>query len=310
MDIFNPNHYIPHIFSLEKPNGAIAINYKNLINSRKKIFKSIKNISLVSYNEEHLNIQKEESGNKKMVIVLSEAKNLTHYVNNGILIIENISIDKSNTFQNFYISGKCEIYVLTHNLVDQLSYITMNIHLDKDCELKVFAINNENMQKSKYNFNYYLGENSNLQANTLSVIEENQYQDDSIQVTHSFKSRSEINYRSLTKGITVSQINSIIPKNVAQSSTAQNIKHTMLIDKAKIFSKPNLEISNSNVSASHGNSIGTIDDEQFFYLQQRGVKEKRAIILLIESEVNNFLFKTSIPDELNAYNKPNNRKII
>ncbi len=66
-------------------------------------------------------------------------------------------------------------------------------------------------------------------------------------------------------------------------------------------SKPNLEISNSDVLASHGNSIGSFDSENIFYLEQRGLTKENAIQILLESEVENFLAKTSIPDELRKY---------
>ncbi len=40
--------------------------------------------------------------------------------------------------------------------------------------------------------------------------------------------------------------------------------------------KPELQIYNDDVKASHGATIGQIDDEQLFYLMSRGYSQKQA----------------------------------
>lgn len=299
MDIFNPNHYIPRIFLAEKPNSPILIDEKLFLLSRKDIFKTIDNIEIFNTKDDYQLTKTYKE--KNMFIVSSEIKHIVHYIDNGILILENISLNRSNSVQHIHVTGDCELYILTHNLSNQLSHMLMHISLEKGANLKVFSINSEKKQKSKYSTNYSLSNESQLNCNTLSIIQEEQYQDDSIQVIHGVNSSSKINYRSLTKGFTVSQVNSIIPEKATHSATEQHLKHTMLTDKAKIFSKPNLEISNSDVTASHGNSIGAIEKEHLFYLEQRGITENNAILLLLKSEINNFISQTSLEEELRTY---------
>jgi hypothetical protein len=49
-------------------------------------------------------------------------------------------------------------------------------------------------------------------------------------------------------------------------------------DKSKIKARPEMFISNSNVIATHGNAIGTISDEQTFYLALRGISNYKQLI--------------------------------
>lgn len=298
MDIFNPNHYVPRTFLEENANPPFIIDEENLLFFRKNIFPDF-DIKII--NSYHPVEPQNTTFDNSMYLLTSNNQHVIHYINNGKLILENISLTKSKLLRHIHVSGNCELYVLTNNFSEQLSYISMNVFLEEGAHLKVYTLNMHNLQKVKYAFTYYLNAQAKLEVETLSSIAPNQYQDDSIQVIHASGSESQINYRSLTQGFTVSQVNSIIPKNASKASTSQHLKHTMLSDKAKIFSKPNLEISNSDVLASHGNSIGAFDSENIFYLEQRGLTKENAIQILLESEVEDFLIKTSIPEQLRKY---------
>lgn len=50
--------------------------------------------------------------------------------------------------------------------------------------------------------------------------------------------------------------------------------------KARIFSKPQLEIYNDDVKCSHGCAIGQLDPMQIFYMRTRGLSEETARLLL------------------------------
>lgn len=50
--------------------------------------------------------------------------------------------------------------------------------------------------------------------------------------------------------------------------------------KARMFSKPQLEIYNDDVKCSHGTAIGQLDELQLFYMRTRGIDESTARLLL------------------------------
>ena len=48
-------------------------------------------------------------------------------------------------------------------------------------------------------------------------------------------------------------------------------RNLLLNDKAKVYTRPQLEIFADDVKCTHGATIGRIDDEARFYLQARGI---------------------------------------
>lgn len=58
--------------------------------------------------------------------------------------------------------------------------------------------------------------------------------------------------------------------------------HTLLLsENSKTISSPNLRIYNNDVKASHGASIGSVNNEKLYYLQSRGFDKKDAIDILV-----------------------------
>ena len=69
----------------------------------------------------------------------------------------------------------------------------------------------------------------------------------------------------------------------AQESHTYLQTHSMLLSpKAKGDSIPSLIVETDNVSASHGGTVGELDDEQIFYMQTRGLTRAQAVRILVE----------------------------
>ena len=49
-----------------------------------------------------------------------------------------------------------------------------------------------------------------------------------------------------------------------------------MLQKSRAFIKPDLEILQNEVKASHGSSIGRVSAKDLFYLRSRGLSEKEA----------------------------------
>lgn len=74
-----------------------------------------------------------------------------------------------------------------------------------------------------------------------------------------------------------------IAPHASQSNSQQLNKNLVLSKKAEVNTKPQLQIYNDDVKASHGATIGQIDKEQLFYLQTRGYPEKEALKALAKA---------------------------
>ena len=69
----------------------------------------------------------------------------------------------------------------------------------------------------------------------------------------------------------------------AQNSHTYLQTHSMLLSpKAKGDAIPSLIVKTDNVSASHGGTVGEIDEEQVYYMMTRGISRQDAVRTLVE----------------------------
>lgn len=73
--------------------------------------------------------------------------------------------------------------------------------------------------------------------------------------------------------------------NARYSGARQNSKAMLLGSggEAKMAAKPHLEIYTDELEASHGSSMGRLDEDQLFYLHARGIDTPTAMQMLIEA---------------------------
>lgn len=67
-----------------------------------------------------------------------------------------------------------------------------------------------------------------------------------------------------------------IEKNAQRTDNFLEIRVLMLDETARAIADPELEIEANNVKASHGATIGKVDDLQVLYLESRGLDKNRA----------------------------------
>lgn len=70
----------------------------------------------------------------------------------------------------------------------------------------------------------------------------------------------------------------------AQLTNAGQLNRNLLLSsKARVDTKPQLEIIADNVKCSHGATVSQLDDEEVFYLQSRGLNKAKAHNLLVDA---------------------------
>ena len=110
------------------------------------------------------------------------------------------------------------------------------------------------------------------------------------------------NSRQLFKGIAggVSKVDfygKIIVAQDAQRTEAYQENHNLLLsEKAKVDTKPQLEIYADDVKCSHGATIGRLNEEEQFYMRSRGITLEDAKVLQMISFISPVL--ENIPDEI------------
>ncbi len=96
--------------------------------------------------------------------------------------------------------------------------------------------------------------------------------------------RSFQHFKNVLKGISRTSFEGKIYVHQAAQKTEAYQQNPNLILGSKAFanSKPNLEIFADDVKASHGSTVGQLDEEQLFYLKTRGVPQEVAKSLLVQ----------------------------
>jgi len=74
-----------------------------------------------------------------------------------------------------------------------------------------------------------------------------------------------------------------IPKDSQKCDGRQNHRAVLLSPKAIVSATPQLEIWADDVQCAHGSAVGPLDKNQLFYLQARGLTQKEARRLLLQS---------------------------
>jgi len=80
-----------------------------------------------------------------------------------------------------------------------------------------------------------------------------------------------------------------VERDAQKASAHQENRNLLLSDDATVHTKPHLEIDADDISASHGATIGAIDDASLFYLRSRGIGEELARDILTFAFVHELL---------------------
>ena len=102
-------------------------------------------------------------------------------------------------------------------------------------------------------------------------------------------------YKSVLAGESQSEFNSLVEvlPGASKSDSQQLNRNLLLSEGASAFSRPRLRIDTDDVSANHGSATGQIEEDELFYLQSRGLSEKKARAVLVEG------FAEEIAGEIN-----------
>jgi Fe-S cluster assembly protein SufD len=129
------------------------------------------------------------------------------------------------------------------------------------------------------------GEGSECTLNGLYVLAGSQHADHHTRVDHA---ASHTTSRELYKGVLDGKATGVfngwvrIREGVAKIDAAQTNNNLLLSGEALVNTNPELEIFSDDVKATHGATVGQIEDEELFYLRSRGIDHETARHILIQ----------------------------
>lgn len=155
-----------------------------------------------------------------------------------------------------------------------------------------------NITRNNLNF-YQQGERIDSTLKGITIIGDKQHVDHYTLVNHEQPNcESHQNYKGIFDDRSTGVFNGkIFVNKIAQKTDAfQQNNNILLTDKATLNTKPQLEIFADDVKCSHGCTIGQLDEDAMFYMQQRGIPKKEAKALLMYAFTDEVLKSVAIPD--------------
>lgn len=160
---------------------------------------------------------------------------------------------------------------------------------------------------TRNNLNFYQrGEHINSTLKGITLLQAKQHVDHNTLVHHAQPNcESHQDYKGIFSDRSIGVFNGkILVDKIAQKTNAfQQNNNVILNDKAKVNTKPQLEIFADDVRCSHGCTIGQLDEEALFYLRSRGIPKKEAKGLMTYAFANNVLQSVQIPTLKKRINK-------
>ena len=141
-------------------------------------------------------------------------------------------------------------------------------------------------------FSNHIGERSTSSSKTVSIPAENSNDDilvDSIFSEPNCESVSGL--RAILEKDSVCSFQSMIDvhHSVKGSRAEQDCKGFLLSDRAVMNAKPQMKIFNDDVVCKHGATIGSLNEEEIFYLCARGLDRKKAINLILDGHISSYI---------------------
>ena len=155
-----------------------------------------------------------------------------------------------------------------------------------------------NITRNNLNF-YQRGEHIDSILKGITILEGKQHVDHHTLVHHIEPNcESHQDYKGIYNERSTGVFNGkvVVDKEAQKTNAYQKSNNVLLSDKATINAKPQLEIFADDVKCSHGCTIGQLDDEALFYMQQRGIPEKEGKALLMFAFANTVLESVKIPE--------------
>lgn len=135
---------------------------------------------------------------------------------------------------------------------------------------------------------YYVelnGENSEVDLKGLAHLKGNRKAQTDVRIEHRapHTRSSQLFKNALYDASRSSFSGKIVVTPIAQKTSAYQLNENLILGEHAIaYGKPNLEIFADDVKASHGATVGQLDERELFYLQSRGIEKSLAKEMLIQ----------------------------
>ena len=200
--------------------------------------------------------------------------------------------------------------VLQLELAEQAS--VQHVRFQRESEHAVLITRTEVLQQAESSYDYYgfdlggrlvrhdlhtslLGKSAKTSLNGAYLVDGNRHVDNHARVDHmAIGGFSDQYFRGIAGGSGRAVFNTAVcvHQGADETEAKQSNANILLSRRAEIDTKPELEIYADEVVASHGATVGQLDEQAIFYMRSRGLSEQQARQLLTTA------FCQSVSDKL------------
>ncbi len=205
-------------------------------------------------------------------------------------VVTEIFADRHSTVDLYKIQNDNIAASLVDNtFVEQQSNSVVSVH--------TFSFGG-NITRNNLNF-FQKGEHIDSILKGITIIEGKQHVDHHTLVHHIEPNcESHQDYKGIYDERSTGVFNGkvIVEKEAQKTNAYQKNNNILMNNKSTINAKPQLEIFADDVKCSHGCTIGQLDEQALFYMQQRGIPKKEAKALLMYAFANTVLESVKVPE--------------
>ena len=181
----------------------------------------------------------------------------------------------------------------------------IRVHLNRNA--RFYSSNaSSGTQLARHHYEIWLKEEgSELRLNGVSVLDDKEQVHNFIRIHHEApQCISHQHFKNVVNGHARSSFDGtvIVNPGAQLTSSDQLINNLMLSDDCHANNKPNLMIFADDVKCTHGVTIGQIDEDQWFYLQTRGLSAKSSKELLTRSFAQSIIQTIEFPEVVEELN--------
>lgn len=176
-------------------------------------------------------------------------------------------------------------------------------YIKKDANFKSFTFNT-GANKARHNLHIFLQEKgAQASVDGLYTLKGSQHCDNFSFIKHEVEhTESSQLFKGVLDGSSRGAFTGkvYVDRDAQQVNSEQLNKNLLLTKKAKVDTRPQLEVYADDVKCAHGATVGQMSDEEAFYLQSRGLSRERAQKLLIHAFCSETLLKIE-DDKIEEY---------
>ena len=211
-----------------------------------------------------------EKGQHRQIVLSDDTQHLTaDFEHCDIIVEENASL---------------EMYRIQN--LDDDTQLETSMHIEQKRDSRVhFVIVSFNAGQLKNTIVVDInGEGCETNVYGLYLVDKKQHVENYLKINHNVPHcSSDTRFKGILDDEATAVFNGhvYVAPDAQKTDAQQNNSNIILTNKAKIDTKPFLEIYADDVKCSHGTSTGQLDQDAMFYMRQRGISKANARMLLM-----------------------------